>query len=238
MALPEVTERLSHGEPAWFIRGRTQFVTLADHHHDDRVAFWCAAPAGAQDAFVTSEPERFFIPPYVGHRGWLGVYLDVPVHWDEVAEIVEDAYRTVAPKRLVAALGDARASAAREAPGAAAAAAEVPAPEVAWTFLTNHGLVLLAIAEDPGVRERDISLRVGITERSTQRIVADLIDAGYLSRSKLGRRNVYTVHGEVHMPHATTRHHEVGALMATLVTGSPPAERPATKPSAGARAQA
>jgi hypothetical protein len=107
LALPEVTERLSHGEPTWFVRDQKVFVTYADRHHDDRVAFWCAAPAGVQDALVGSDPERFFVPPYVGHRGWLGVYLDVPVDWDEIAQIVTDAYRVVAPKRLVAEL-DAR----------------------------------------------------------------------------------------------------------------------------------
>jgi len=104
LSFPEVTERPSHGEPAWFIRGRTTFVTLSDHHHDDRLALWCAAPPGAQQAFVVSDPERFFVPPYVGHRGWLGVYLDVPVDWSELAEVVEDAYRTVAPRRLAATL--------------------------------------------------------------------------------------------------------------------------------------
>src|SRR5512132_1027743 len=78
LALPETTERRSHGEPTWFVRGKTTFVTYADHHHDDRLAFWCAAPPGTQEALVASDPERFFRPPYVGHRGWLGVYLDVP----------------------------------------------------------------------------------------------------------------------------------------------------------------
>jgi hypothetical protein len=101
LALPEVSERLSHGEPAWFVRGTRAFVHLADHHHDDRLAFWCAAPPGAQEALVATYPERYFRPPYVGHRGWLGVYLDVPVDWDEVASLVEDAYRSVAPTKLV-----------------------------------------------------------------------------------------------------------------------------------------
>ncbi len=106
LALPEVTERLSHGEPTWFVRGKTTFVTYADHHHDDRLAFWCAAPPGVQEALVASDSHRFFRPPYVGGRGWLGVFLDVPQDWDEIAEIVTDAYRTVAPKRLIAALDD------------------------------------------------------------------------------------------------------------------------------------
>jgi hypothetical protein len=100
LALPEVTEKMSHGEPSWFVAGR-QFVTTADHHHDDRLSAWCAAPEGAQELLVKAEPERFFRPPYVGHRGWVGVYLDVEVDWEEVGIIVERAYRRVAPKRLL-----------------------------------------------------------------------------------------------------------------------------------------
>lgn len=104
LALPEVTERLSHGEPTWFIRGKKTFANYANHHHDDRLAFWCAAPDGAQEVLVAESPDRFFRPPYVGHRGWLGVYLDVPVDRDEIADLVAAAYRTVAPKRLLAQL--------------------------------------------------------------------------------------------------------------------------------------
>ena len=97
MAMPEATERVSHGEPAWFVRDKKLFLTYADHHHDDRLAFWCAAPPGAQQALVASDPEKFFVPPYVGCRGWLGVYLDLPVDWDEIGELIGDAYLTVAP---------------------------------------------------------------------------------------------------------------------------------------------
>jgi predicted DNA-binding protein (MmcQ/YjbR family) len=100
-ALPEVAEKVSHGEPAWFVRKR-MFVMFADRHHDDRVGFWCAAPPGTQEELV--DDVRYFRPPYVGHRGWLGVYLDVPVDWDEVAEVVEEAYRTIAPTSLGAQL--------------------------------------------------------------------------------------------------------------------------------------
>lgn len=100
LALPETTERLSHGEPSWFVRGKRLFVTYADHHHDDRLAFWCASGPEVRDALVASSPDRFFVPPYVGHRGWLGVRLDVPVDWEEVAGVVEDAYSAVAfPER-------------------------------------------------------------------------------------------------------------------------------------------
>lgn len=104
LALPETTERLSHGEPTWFVRGKKTFVMYANHHHDDRLGFWCAAPAGVQDTLVTSDPERFFIPPYVGHRGWLGVWLDVPVDWEEIAGLVTDAYCLIAPRQLLAKL--------------------------------------------------------------------------------------------------------------------------------------
>jgi hypothetical protein len=104
LALPDATERLSHGEPTFFVSGKKVFVMCADHHHDDRLAIWCSAPEGFQRVLVEAAPERFFVPPYVGHRGWIGVRLDVEVDWDEVATIVEGAYRTVAPKRLVAAL--------------------------------------------------------------------------------------------------------------------------------------
>ncbi|MEU8103309.1 MmcQ/YjbR family DNA-binding protein [Nonomuraea muscovyensis] len=104
LALPETTERLSHGEPTWFVRDKKVFVMFADHHHDDRLAFWCAAPAGVQAELVAEDPGRFFRPPYVGHRGWLGVYLDVEVDWAEITEIVADAYRVIAPKSLAARL--------------------------------------------------------------------------------------------------------------------------------------
>ena len=95
-AWPEVTERVSHGEPTWFHRDKRSFATGADHHHDDRVAVWLAAPPGARDALVEAEPERYFVPPYVGHRGWIGVYLDVTVDWETLEELVGSAYHTIA----------------------------------------------------------------------------------------------------------------------------------------------
>jgi len=104
LAFPATSERISHGEPTWFVQGKKVFVTYANHHHDDRLAFWCAAPGGAQAVLVAAAPDRFFVPPYVGHRGWIGVYLDVSVDWDEVATLVANAYRAIAPKRLLAEL--------------------------------------------------------------------------------------------------------------------------------------
>ncbi|EXG80584.1 MmcQ/YjbR family DNA-binding protein [Cryptosporangium arvum] len=107
LALPEATERISHGAPTWAVRDKRTFVTFADHvHGDEHVAFWCPAPPGVQEEMVAVEPERFFRPPYVGPSGWLGVRLDGPdVDWDEITEIVTEAYRCVAPKTLVARLG-------------------------------------------------------------------------------------------------------------------------------------
>lgn len=110
LALPEVTERLSHGSPTWFVRAKTTFVMfLDDHHGDGRLAIWFAAPPGAQEELLAAESVRFFRPPYVGHRGWVGLRLDIDPDWDELAGICAEAYRTVAPKRLVALLdgGDA-----------------------------------------------------------------------------------------------------------------------------------
>lgn len=107
LALPEASERLSHGAPAWFAGDKRQFASFANHHHhDEHIAIWLAAPLGVQEALIEDNPERFFRPPYVGVRGWVGVYLDLPEDpdWAEVAELIEDAYRLVAPKKLVAAL--------------------------------------------------------------------------------------------------------------------------------------
>ena len=83
------------------MRDKKNFVSYRDHHHDARVGFWCAAAPGAQAELIAADPVRFFRPPYVGHRGWLGVHLDVPQDWAEIAEIVTDAYRAIAPKTLV-----------------------------------------------------------------------------------------------------------------------------------------
>jgi hypothetical protein len=102
LALPEVTEKLSHGSPTWFVK--KTFVSFSDHGHGGPLAIWCAAAPGVQEEAIEKEPDRFYRPPYVGVRGWLGVRLDVDVDWDEIAAIVKDAYRQVAPRRLVAEL--------------------------------------------------------------------------------------------------------------------------------------
>src|ERR1051326_4350148 len=96
MNLPEVEERPSHGSPAWFVRGKKTFVMyLDDHHGDGRLAIWCAAPPGMQEALVAGEPEHYFRPPYVGHRGWVGVRLDRGLDFNDIAGAIEEAYCVV-----------------------------------------------------------------------------------------------------------------------------------------------
>lgn len=100
LSLPGVTERLSHGSPAFF--APKQFLQLwPEGHHDDGFAhMWCAAPIGAQDTLVANDSLRFFRPPYVGGRGWIGVRLDVPISDNALAGLIEDAYCAIAPSRL------------------------------------------------------------------------------------------------------------------------------------------
>jgi hypothetical protein len=106
LALLEVTERLSHGAPTWFVRDKKSFVTLwtDGHHANDFPHLWCAGLPGAQQELTASEPARFFRPPYVGGRGWIGVRLDRDLDWAEIAEVCRDAYRAIAPARLTALL--------------------------------------------------------------------------------------------------------------------------------------
>lgn len=91
-----------------------------------------------------------------------------------------------------------------------------------WTFLTNHAHVLLCVARDPGVRLRDVADSVGITERAAQRIVADLVEAGYLERRREGRRNRYELHGDLPLRHPLDRDHHIGEILALLGAGASP----------------
>ncbi len=94
---------MSHGEPTWFIRDKKTFVMFSNRHHGGEFGFWCAAPFGAQDAMTAAAPDRFFRQPYVGHRGWIGVRLDMADQdWVEVEQLVRDAYREIAPAKLAA----------------------------------------------------------------------------------------------------------------------------------------
>jgi hypothetical protein len=102
LGLPEANERLSHGRPAFFIRDKKSFAMyMDDHHGSGRVTLWCAAPEGAQEMLIGAAPDHYFRPPYVGHLGWIGIYLDSDVDDNEVAGAIEDAYLKVAPKSLV-----------------------------------------------------------------------------------------------------------------------------------------
>lgn len=104
-ALPEVEERPSHGSPAFFVRGKKTLAMFVDDHHGDGIlGIWCAAPPGVQEQMIDEDPAVFFRPPYVGHRGWIGVRLSKTVTDAELRSILEDAFRTVAPKTLVARL--------------------------------------------------------------------------------------------------------------------------------------
>jgi predicted transcriptional regulator len=89
----------------------------------------------------------------------------------------------------------------------------------AWTFLTSHTRVLLCLAKDPNVRLRDVAATLGITERAAQRIVRDLVEAGYVERERVGRRNHYTINKSSPMRHATQREHEIGELLDILELG-------------------
>ncbi|HET9187789.1 MAG TPA: MmcQ/YjbR family DNA-binding protein [Acidothermaceae bacterium] len=105
LALPGVNERASHQTPTFFVNDKRSFAQYwVNHHGDGRLALWCAAHPGAQEAYVADDPESFFVPPYVGHLGWLGVRLDRALPWSEIEAVLLEAYRKVAPKRLLAEL--------------------------------------------------------------------------------------------------------------------------------------
>ena len=100
--LPETSEKLSHGAPT-FWGGKKTFASFAlNHHGDGRVALWCKVPPGMQEALVDSDPKSFFVPPYVGPSGWVGIRLDRKLSWDVIAGLLEEGWRMVAPRRAVA----------------------------------------------------------------------------------------------------------------------------------------
>lgn len=98
LALPEAAETGGVGDPSFKVRDK---IFAMRHQHNGRWSMWCKTPPGVQQALIASDPSRFFAPPYVGHHGWVGVYLDVSLDWDEIADLVGDSYRRTAPKRLV-----------------------------------------------------------------------------------------------------------------------------------------
>jgi hypothetical protein len=104
LALPEATEKEAWSEPTWRVKGR-MFAQLDDHHHGSpHCSVWLPMPIGIEETLIEADPERFFRPAYVGHKGWVGVVLDGKPDWEMVAELVREAYRLIAPARLAAEL--------------------------------------------------------------------------------------------------------------------------------------
>lgn len=101
LAYPEATEQGGVGDPTFKVREK---IFAMRHQHEGRMSLWLKAPPGAQQILINSDPERFFVPPYVGHHGWVGAWLDDSLDWDLVADLIEESYRMTAPKRLVALL--------------------------------------------------------------------------------------------------------------------------------------
>jgi hypothetical protein len=101
LSWPETEERISHGSPT-FWGGRKTFASFhVNHHGDGRVAVWCKVPTDVQAALVESDPHVYFVPPYVGPSGWVGIRLDRRVDWSTVAGLLEEGYRSVAPQRAI-----------------------------------------------------------------------------------------------------------------------------------------
>lgn len=98
LAFPEATEGAGVGRPSFRVRDK---IFAMQHLVDERMTLWCKAQPGLQEALVRAHPERFFVPPYVGRHGWIGVRLDVALDWDEIADLVAESYRLTAPKRLL-----------------------------------------------------------------------------------------------------------------------------------------
>jgi hypothetical protein len=99
MSFPETTERVSHGSPTFYVRDKKSFAQYHWFHHGDgRIALWCAAAPGVQSMLIESNPEIYFLPPYVAYLGWVGLRLDRDAEWEEIASIIGDAYLIKAPK--------------------------------------------------------------------------------------------------------------------------------------------
>lgn len=134
--LPEAEEFLSHGSPNFRACGKTFATYVVNHHGDGRLALWLAAPSGAQDHHVQASPAHFFVPPYVGGRGWLGVRLDRGLAWQRVAELVREAYQQVAPRRLQAMVG---------APPSISGPRKMPAQRDIDPFQSRRGKAVLSV---------------------------------------------------------------------------------------------
>jgi predicted DNA-binding protein (MmcQ/YjbR family) len=100
LALPEATEKETWGDPTWRVQDRI-FAMQKGNYDGGRASVWLKAEEGLQHVLAGSDPQRFFVPPYVGHKGWVGVYLDGAVDWSELTDLIEESYRLVAPRRMV-----------------------------------------------------------------------------------------------------------------------------------------
>jgi predicted DNA-binding protein (MmcQ/YjbR family) len=101
MAFPEANERDSHGEPTWFAGKGKVFAMIDGHHHDSpHLSVWLPQPFDAQEALIDGDPARFFKPPYVGVKGWVGIVLDTKPDWGVVAGLVRESYLRVASAKL------------------------------------------------------------------------------------------------------------------------------------------
>jgi hypothetical protein len=102
LALPGATEKIAWGEPTFRVGGKL-FAQVDNHHHGaEHVAVWLAMPLGGQEGLVYADPTRFFVPPYVGKRGWVGVRIDGRPNWRKVEELVREAHACIAPRRAAA----------------------------------------------------------------------------------------------------------------------------------------
>ncbi|MBI1278606.1 MAG: MmcQ/YjbR family DNA-binding protein [Anaerolineaceae bacterium] len=99
LALPEASEQGGVGDPTFKVRDK--IFAMRHPAGENRESLWCKAQPGLQGTLVTSEPERFFVPPYVGHHGWIGVWLDVEQDWNFIESLIIDSYCITAPKRLI-----------------------------------------------------------------------------------------------------------------------------------------
>jgi hypothetical protein len=100
LALPEATEKIAWGSPTFRVRNKIFVMYGNNHHGDGRVAIWCNATLDAQELLVANDPEHFFVPAYVGGKGWIGIRLDRGLSWKVIASLVKDGYRLTAPKQL------------------------------------------------------------------------------------------------------------------------------------------
>jgi hypothetical protein len=108
LAFPEATEKVAWGAPTFRFRDKQFAMYLDNHHGDGRLALWCKAAEGAQEILVESDPDRFFVPPYVGKGGWVGIELDKGLDWGVIEGLLREGYLEIAPKRLKDQVTDAK----------------------------------------------------------------------------------------------------------------------------------